>query len=139
MIIGASLPKRPKKLYERILLPKRYVSDAELKQSLTDSGFVWDDTPDDLQQDVLNQFRKDAESCTKDIEMLYGTVMKDIACTVVVGDADPDIPRIDLVQPLWNRFFENPVDMVVLPGANHYFHKERAGELAEIIKKCCMQ
>ena len=139
LIIGASLPKRPKKLYERILLPKRYVSDAELKQSLTDSGFVWDDTPDDLQQDVLNQFRKDAESCTKDIEMLYGTVMKDIACTVVVGDADPDIPRIDLVQPLWNRFFENPVDMVVLPGANHYFHKERAGELAEIIKKCCMQ
>ena len=136
LIIGASIPKKPKKRLEKLLAPKKMQSDESMKQYLTSIGFDWDAAPDDLQQDVLNQFRKDSQSCTKDIEELFGTVIKDLPCTVVVGDADPDIPVIEEVQPRWNRYFEKPVELFVLHGANHYFHKERVRELAEIIRRC---
>ena len=110
--------------------------DKQVERSLTHAGFNWDDVPDELRQDVLNQFRKDGESCVKDMEELDGIVIKGLSCTAVVGDADPDIPVIDEVQPRWNHYMERPINLVVLHGANHYFHRERAAELAEIIRGC---
>ncbi len=137
LTIGASLPKKPKTVLQKMRSPKKPATDEQLKLSLAHAGFLWDDVPDEMEQDVLDQFRKDAESCNKDLEDLYGTLVKDTPCTVVVGDADPDIPVIEELQPRWSHYFEHPIELTVLHGANHYFHKERAVELAEIIGRCC--
>ena len=135
LIIGASIPKKRKNVIEKIYQDKP-ATDEDLRQSLAHAGFMWEEIPKELEQDVLDQFRKDAESCFKDLDDLYGIPLKSLPCKVVVGDADPDIPELDEVEIRWNHYFEKPINLVVLHGANHYFHKKRAVELATIIRRC---
>ena len=82
---------------------------------------------------LIKQFRIDTDCYFREISMLDGVF--DVPCTLIVSDADKFTPHINKALHAWQHCFANPVDMDVIHGANHYFHAQRADEVAKIILK----
>jgi len=107
------------------------MSDGKVLDTLQGAGMELGGASNEVRTKLVKQFRIDTECYFSEMASLTGRIS--VPCTVVVSDADKFTPNIHAVQPSWNRYFTMSVGLVVLHGANHYFHKHRAEELAQII------
>ncbi len=134
IVIGANVPPRGVRLYGKWFTPWMLTNDSKLLNILNQAGIAWEDTLPEIQNRLLKQFRVDARSYFMEMAALGGKIETSSPVTIVVSDSDPFTPHIGSVKPRWNRRFNKPVDLRVLQGADHYFHKNRAKELAGIIR-----
>lgn len=131
LLLGANMPPRGVKLYGKKINPWMFISDKGVLKKLKNAGMELEGASDEVKIKLVKQFRVDTECYFSEMASLTGRAS--IPSTVVVSDTDKFTPNIPAVQQSWKRYFTKPVDLVVLQGANHYFHKHRAAELAQII------
>jgi len=131
LLMGANVPPRGIRFYGRNFNPWMIMSDGKVLDTLQGAGMELGGASNEVRTKLVKQFRIDTECYFSEMASLTGRIS--VPCTVVVSDADKFTPNIHAVQPSWNRYFTMSVGLVVLHGANHYFHKHRAEELAQII------
>lgn len=131
IIMGGNVPPKGIKLYGKRLNPWKFMSDEKLLHTLQNVGMELEGMSDTVKAKLSKQFRIDTECYFREMALLDGVVPT--PCTLIVSDADKFTPHIDKAQHAWQHYFKHPVDMVVIHGANHYFHTQRADEVATII------
>jgi surfactin synthase thioesterase subunit len=132
--LGAALP--PRRWLHRLEIPwvklrNRRSSDAALGRRLARLGFAGA-LPDEALGFVLARFRHDVDAALDWFGQSFARPRpRRLAAPVrcVVGDADPFTPRAARRFAEW-AFWARSVELVVLPGAGHYFVGDRAQELA---------
>ena len=133
IVMGGNVPPKGIKLYGKRLNPWKFMSDEKLIHTLQNVGMELDGMSEIVKAKLAKQFRIDTECYFREMALLDGVF--DIPCTLIVSDADKFTPHIDKAQHAWQHYFSHPVDMVVIHGANHYFHTQRADEVAKIINQ----
>lgn len=131
IVMGGNVPPKGIKLYGKRLNPWKFMSDEKLLHTLQNVGMELDEMSEAVKAKLAKQFRIDTECYFREMALLDGVF--DIPCTLIVSDADKFTPHIDKAQHAWQHYFNLPVDMVVIHGANHYFHTQRADEVANTI------
>ena len=131
IVMGGNVPPKGIKLYGKRLNPWKFMSDEKLLHTLQNVGMELDGMSEAVKAKLAKQFRIDTECYFREMALLDGAF--DISCTLIVSDADKFTPHIDKAQHAWQHYFNLPVDMVVIHGANHYFHTQRADEVANTI------
>lgn len=131
IIMGGNVPPKGIKLYGKCINPWNLMSDEKLLYTLQNVGMELDEISDTAKAKLVKQFRIDTECYFREMALLHGVISA--PCTLIVSDIDKFTPHIDKAQHAWQRYFKYPVDMVVIHGANHYFHAQRANEVASTI------
>jgi len=131
IVIGGNVPPKGIKLYGKRLNPWKFMSDEKLLHTLQNVGMELDGMSEAVKAKLAKQFRIDTECYFKEMPLLTGNMM--ISCTLVVSDSDWFTPHIHTVPSAWKPYFNGDIDMVVFNGTNHYFHKFKASELANVI------
>ena len=131
IVMGGNVPPKGIKLYGKRLNPWKFMSDEKLLHTLQNVGMELDGMSEAVKAKLAKQFRIDTECYFREMALLDGVF--DIPCTLIVSDADKFTPHIDKAQHAWQHYFKHPIDMVVIHGANHYFHIQRADEVANAI------
>ncbi|MBQ9080808.1 MAG: amino acid adenylation domain-containing protein [Clostridia bacterium] len=131
IVMGGNVPPKGIKLYGKRLNPWKFMSDEKLLHTLQNVGMELDGMSEAVKAKLAKQFRIDTECYFREMALLDGVF--DIPCTLIVSDADKFTPHIDKAQHAWQHYFKHPIDMVVIHGANHYFHTQRADEVANAI------
>jgi surfactin synthase thioesterase subunit len=135
--VGAALP--PRRRLRRLEIPwvklrNRFTSDAALWRQLHRLGFAGA-LADDALGFVLARFREDVDAALDWFGAAFSRsrprrLVAPLRC--VVGDADPFTPGAARRFAEWG-FWARSVDLAVLPGAGHYFVRDRAQELARLV------
>lgn len=133
IVMGGNVPPKGIKLYGKRLNPWKLMNDEKLLRTLQNVGLELDGMSDAVKSKLAKQFRIDTECYFREMALIDGVF--DVPCTLIVSDTDKFTPHIDKAKHAWQHYFSHPVDMVVIHGANHYFHIQRADETAEIIVK----
>lgn len=131
IIMGGNVPPKGIKLYGKRLNPWKFMSDEKLLQTLQNVGMELDGMSDTVKAKLAKQFRIDTECYFHEMALLDGVIAT--PCTLIVSDADKFTPHIDKAHHAWQHYFSQPVDMMVIHGANHYFHTQRADEVATVL------
>jgi surfactin synthase thioesterase subunit len=131
IVMGGNVPPKGIKLYGKRLNPWKFMSDEKLLHTLQNVGMELDGMSEAVKAKLAKQFRIDTECYFREMALLEGVISA--PCTLIVSDADKFTPHIDKAQHAWQHYFSHPVDMVIIHGANHYFHKQRVDEVANII------
>ena len=133
IVIGANVPPKGVKLYGKWLNPWKFMSNKKMLNILQGVGLELNGMSDEVKSKLAKQFRIDTECYFREMALLDGVIST--PCTLIVSDADNFTPHINTAQHAWQHYFSHPIDMVVIHGANHYFHIRRADELAKIINQ----
>lgn len=131
IVIGGNVPPKGVKLYGKWINPWKFMSDEKLLHTLQNVGMEIDGMSEEVKAKLAKQFRIDTEYYFREMALFYGVIST--PCTLIISNADRFTPHINKAQYAWQHYFSHPVDMVVIHGANHYFHTQRADEVANAI------
>ena len=131
LFMAANVPPTAVKLYGKKFNPWMFMSDDKLLGILKKAGMEISELSDIAKRKLIDQFRMDTKCYFSEMAMLTGPVSA--SCTLIVSDADSFTPNLKKVSKLWQPYFTRTLDMHVIHGANHYFHKYRAKEVASIL------
>ena len=131
IVMGANVPPIAVKWYGKHLTPWMFTSDTKLLSILSKAGMDTTGLSSAARNKLINQFRVDTKCYFKEMATLTGGIA--MPCTLVVSDADSFTPNVKKVPELWKPYFMQELSMAVIHGANHYFHKYRANEVARIL------
>ena len=131
IVMGANVPPTAVKWYGKHLTPWMFTSDAKLLSILNKAGMETAGLSDTTRNKLITQFRVDTKCYFHEMATLTGRITA--PCTLVVSDADSFTPNIKNVSKLWQPYFTQTLSTEVLHGANHYFHKYHADEVASIL------
>lgn len=131
IVMGANVPPTAVKWYGKHLNPWMFTRDTKLLSILSKAGMDTTGLSDTARNKLISQFRVDTKCYFKEMAALAHGISA--SCTLVVSDADIFTPNVKKVPKLWQPYFIQKLNMEVIHGANHYFHKYRANEVASIL------
>lgn len=131
IVMGANVPPAGVKWYGRLLTPWMFMRDEKLLNMLGRAGMETRGLSAAAEKKLIDQFRMDTKCYFAEMATLPGGIAA--SCTLVVSDADWFTPNVKKAPRLWRPYFVQIPDMQIIHGANHYFHQERADEVAGIL------